>query len=166
VTQDSLDTVISWGIKIDIVLASESFMKDKQDLLEEQFPVKVLLTKDEKFLEKAILYLKESHHSAVNILGLDHQKVEGLQEQLELLDTVVWDGPLRYYPVKNKEFKKWFPSCSVQLHGREGMFVEISNDSQTTLVQIQHATFIELKEGIAEFKSTEIFWIGEFIDSL
>ncbi len=114
-------------------------------------------------MDEALLFLQKTQHAAVNILGMDKQKVFGLHSKMDHVDIVVWDGPfLRCFPVEKGEFKKWYPECSIQLHGPENMFVEMHNKSGNSLIQIRNATFVELKEGQTTFKAAEIFWIGEF----
>lgn len=164
VVQEEVFTVISWGIKIDIILAEMVFQQKHFHLLEEQYPVRFLGVQDGKFLDEGLQYLIASKHSAVNVIGFDHRKVAELEEKLELLDIVVWDGPTRYFPVKNGEFKKWFPACSVQLHAPEGTLIEVKTPDDSTILEIRHATVLEIPEGTSIFKSKVIFWVGEIIN--
>jgi hypothetical protein len=165
VVQEEVPVVISWGIKIDLILAEMEFQKSHYHLLEEQYPVKFLGVKDGKFLEEGLQYLIASKHGAVNIIGLDHLKVFDIEPMLEFLDIVVWDGPIRYFPIKNGQFKKWFPNTSLQLHAPEGTILEIQTAEGNEMVQIKHATFIEVVEGTTVIKGKGIFWIGEFMNA-
>lgn len=164
VAQEEVYPVISWGIKIDIILAEMDFQQQHYHLLEEQYPVKFLGVHLGDFLNEGLQYLIASQHSAVNIIGFDHRNVSALEEKLEFLDIVVWDGPTRYFPVKNGEFKKWFPACSVQLHAAEGNLIEVRTPSESYILEIRHATVLEIPEGTSIFKSNEIFWVGEFMN--
>jgi hypothetical protein len=164
VEQEEVFTVISWGIKIDIILAEMDFQQQHYHLLEEQYPVKFLGVREGDFLNEGLQYLIASKHSAVNIIGLDHQKVAELESKLEFLDIVVWDGPTRYFPVKNGEFKKWFPACAVQLHALEGTLIEVKTPIDSSIIEIKHATILEIPEGTSIFKSKEIFWVGEIMN--
>lgn len=162
VAQKEVFTVISWGIKIDLILAEMDFQQQHYHLLEEQYPVKFLGVSNEDFLEAGIQYLIATKHSAVNIIGFDHQKVFELEPKLGILDLVIWDGLTRYFPVKNGEFKKWFPACSVQLHAPEGTLIEMKSKEYSHIIEIKYATIVDLEEGTTIFKSNRIFWIGEF----
>jgi hypothetical protein len=164
VAAEEVFTVISWGIKIDIILAEMDFQQQHYHLLEEQYPVKFLGVQEADFLNEGLQYLIASKHSAVNIIGFDHQKVAELEAKLEFLDIVVWDGPTRYFPVKNGEFKKWFPACSVQLHAPEGTLIEVKTPEDSRIIEIRYATILEIPEGTSIFKSKGIFWVGEIID--
>lgn len=163
VAQDEVFSVISWGIKLDLILAEMDFQKQNYRLLEEQYPVKFLGVRDGAFLEEALQYLIATKHSAVNIIGFDHKQVFGLHDKLDFLDIVVIDGPMRYYPVKSGSFKKWFTNTSVQLHAPEGTFIEVQTQDGTSVIEVRHATMIDLPEGPCTFKSKEIFWIGEMM---
>jgi hypothetical protein len=165
VVQDEVPVVISWGVKIDLILAEMDFQKSHYHLLEEQYPVKFLGVQEENFLEEGLQYLIASKHGAVNIIGLDHLKVFELEPMLEFLDIVVWDGPIRYFPIKNGQFKKWLPATALQLHAPEGTILEVQTPEGNEIVQVKHATFIEVEEGTTIIKGNGIFWIGEFMNA-
>ena len=156
-------TVISWGIKIDLILAEMDFQKDNFHLLEEQYPVKFLGVKNDEFLDEGIQYLIATKHSAVNIIGFNHQDVISLEEKLTLLDIVIWDAPMRYFPVKNGVFKKWFSSATLQLLAPEGTFIEVQDEGESQIHRITYATFVEVEEGTTVLKSDKVFWVGEFV---
>ena len=42
VAQEAVEVVLSWGIKIDVILATSSFQEDNRHLLEEQYPLRFL----------------------------------------------------------------------------------------------------------------------------
>lgn len=163
VAQEEVLTVISWGLKIDLILAKMDFQKENYNLLEEQYPVKFLGLDGNEFLEIGLQYLIATKHSAVNIIGFNHQQVFSLEEKLAFLDLVIWDAPMRYFPVKNGVFKKWFSSATLQLHAPEGTFIEVEEDSESQIHRITYATFIEVDEGTTVLKSDKIFWVGEFV---
>lgn len=165
VVQDEVPVVISWGVKIDLILAEMDFQKSHYHLLEEQYPVKFLGVQEGNFLAEGLQYLIASKHGAVNIIGLDHLKVFELEPMLEFLDIVVWDGPIRYFPIKNGQFKKWFPDTSLKLHAPEGIILEVQTPEGNEMVQVKHATFIEVEEGTTIIKGNGIFWIGEFMNA-
>lgn len=165
VTQEEVYTVISWGIKIDIILADLAFQKSHFNLLEEQYPVRFLGVQNGNYLEEALQYLVATKHGAANIIGYDHQKAFVLEPKLDLLDLVVWDGPIRYFPIKNGHFRKWFAACPVQLHAPEGTLIEVKNSDGTQILEIRNSTLLDLPEGTSEFAAKGIFWIGEFLSN-
>lgn len=163
VAQQAVDEVLSWGIKIDIILAEEAFQKQNMELLEEQFPLKFLTVMEGNFLTEGLQYLIATKHTAANIVGFAHQNTTALESLLPFLNLVVFDGPIRYFPVRDNVFKKWFPSSSVQLHAPDGAVIEMKRDQDSQLIPIQHATFVTIEEGIVTFQSNQLFWIGEMV---
>lgn len=163
VAQDALDKVLSWGIKIDRVIADEIFVKNNTKLLEEQFPLEFLISHEDTLLDTAINYLLASEHTAAVILGFDHTKAKDLEPMLVNIDLVIYDGPIRYFPAKSGLLKKWLPTGSVQLHALENSFIELSTSDGSRLVRVNHATFVDVEEGLITFKSNGVFWIGEFL---
>ena len=163
VSEKALDQVLSWGIKIDVILASAAFQKENLQLLESQFPVKFLTVENEDFLNEGLQYLLASKHEAVHLVGISHQSAFALQEKLDLMNLTLVDGNWKYYPVKSGKFKKWFAASSIHIHGKEGMPIEIKNSEGEILLPITYATMIEVPEGITEINAPGIFWIGEEI---
>ncbi|HSJ69676.1 MAG TPA: hypothetical protein VK921_18485 [Anditalea sp.] len=162
VAEEAVDTVLSWGIKVDVILAPADYQKSHLHLLEEQYPVKFLTVLDDNFLREGLHYLIASKHSAVNVIGYDHSKVFDLEEFVQLIDLVVIDGPIRYFPVKRGEFRKWYSGVSIQLHGKENTPVEIKSEEGNQIIKIKHATFVEV-QGQVSFQSPDLFWIGEMM---
>ncbi|MEX2512219.1 MAG: thiamine pyrophosphokinase [Cyclobacteriaceae bacterium] len=162
VTQNTVFKALSWGIKVDLILADPTFQSGNQQLLEEQYPVKFLSSPKESFLQSGLNYLVSSGHHAVNIIQWDHQKAGHLEAYLGTLDLVFFDGPIRYFPAKNGQINKWFPKGPIQLHGEEGQFIEIQMADRSEVISLKHATFIELEEGGVWLKSNRIFWVGAF----
>lgn len=165
VAEDALDQVLSWGIKIDVILASETFQKENMNLLEEQYPVRFLNSEIENSLEEGIQYLLASSHYAAHLIGIPHLKALELEEKIKLIDLTIMDGNWKYYPVKDGNFQKWFAESTIHIHAKEGLPVEIVNENGQIILPITYATFIEVPEGITEIKAPGIFWIGEQVYS-
>ncbi|TVP44507.1 MAG: thiamine pyrophosphokinase [Mongoliibacter sp.] len=166
VAQEEVFAVISWGIKLDLILADMAFQKQHYKLLEEQYPVKFLGVKDGGFLEEALQYLIATKHAAVNIVGFDHKHVFELKDKLNFLDIVIIDGKMRYYPIKSGAFKKWFNETSVQLHAPEGTPIEVQTSEASYIIEVRYATMIDIPEGSTTFKCDDVFWIGEMLKGM
>lgn len=163
VAQQALDQVLSWGIKIDVILASESFQKENIQLLEEQYPVRFLNSTPENALEEGLQYLLASKHYAAHLIGIPHLQALDLQDKIQLMNLTLLDGYWKYYPVKEGDFKKWFAKSTIHIHAKEGLPVEVINENGQLILPITYATFLEVPEGITEIKASGIFWIGEQI---
>ncbi len=163
VSEVALDKVLSWGIKIDVILASDAFQKTNSQLLQEQYPLKFLTVNAGNFLDQGLQYLVESQHKAAHLVGIPHEQVLELEEKTKLMDLTIVDGDWKYYPVPSGIFKKWFPESTIHIHAKEGLPVEIRNSNADLILPITYATMIEVPEGTTEIKALGLFWIGEMV---
>ena len=161
VAQEAVEVVLSWGIKIDVVLGTLEFQKENMQLLEEQYPLRFLTVSTVSGLEEGIHYLLASQHKGVHLVGFNHQNHQELEEKIHHLDLTLLDGDWKYYPVKGGKFSKWFSPAEIRLLASENQPVEVSNAEGSLLFPICYLTQLEVPEGISTFTSTGIFWIGE-----
>lgn len=161
VWQECLDEVLSWGIKIDVILATEKFQLENFQLLESQYPVKFLTVLDENPLEEGLQYLLATKHPAAHLAGVSHLTCRDLEGKLNRFDLTVMDAGWKYYPVKGGKFKKWFAESTIRLLGKEGLPVEISNENGKLMLPLVYLTQLEVPEGITEIVGAGIFWVGE-----
>jgi hypothetical protein len=165
VWQDCVEVVLSWGIKVDVILATQEFQQASLYLLEEQYPVRFLTVTGAEPLEDGLHYLLASQHKGVHLVGFDHTKVEDLASKTALLDLTILDEDWKYYPVKEGKFKKWFAASEIRILAKENQPLELLNSNGQLLFPIKYLTQIEVPEGISEFSGTGIFWIGEKVIS-
>ena len=161
IAQEAVEVVLSWGIKIDVVLGTLEFQNENMHLLEEQYPLRFLTVSTGSTLEEGIHYLLASQHKGVHLVGFDHQKHQELEEKIHHLDLTLLDGDWKYYPVKGGKFSKWFVPAEIRLLASENQPVEVSNAEGSLLFPVCYLTQLEVPEGISNFFSTGIFWIGE-----
>jgi hypothetical protein len=161
VAQEAVEVVLSWGIKIDIILASQAFQNENGHLLEEQYPLRFLTVSSLSALEEGVHYLLASQHKGVHLVGFDHQNHRQLEEKIFDLDLTLLDGDWKYYPIKGGKFSKWFVAAEIRLLASENQLVEVSNADGTLLFPVCYLTQLEVPEGISTCSSTGIFWIGE-----
>jgi len=164
VAQEAVEVVLSWGIKIDVILATSSFQEENSYLLEEQYPLRFLTVSSVSTLEEGVHYLLTSQHKGVHLVGFNHQNHQQLQEKIFDLDLTLLDGDWKYYPVKGGKFSKWFVPSEIRLLASENQLVEVSNTDGSLLFPVCYLTQLEVPEGISTCSSTGIFWIGERIN--
>lgn len=165
VAQHCLDQILSWGIKIDVILATAEFQQENLHLLEEQYPVKFLTVYNENPLEDGLNYLLATKHPAAHLVGFSHLNFLNLEEKLGSFDLTILDAGWKYYPVKTGKFKKWFAESTIRLLGTEGMPVEMSNENGKLMLPLMYLTQLEVPEGITEIVGNGIFWVGENLNS-
>lgn len=163
VTQNNVQKIMSLGIKIDGILATNEFQNAYPSLLEEQHPVIFITSAEDAFFEAGLNYLREKDHHAVNILNFDPLRIAELLPHLSNLDIVFFYNEIRYFPARKGKIKKWFPEGPIQVHGAEGQFIEHQSASDSTIFRIQYTTFLELEEGFHTFSSNDLFWIGTLV---
>lgn len=165
VTEENVLEVLSMGIKVDVIVASQKFQTENSHVAEEQFPVKFITVPTEKFLSASLDYLIQSGHSAVNILPYDPLDHTRLEPYLKELDIVFFQSGYRYFPAKQGNLAKWLPASSIQVLGEEGQFVEHQSPENTQIFPIRYLTTLELNEGMQRFSSNKIFWLGTCLES-
>jgi len=164
VAQEAVEVVLSWGIKIDVILATSSFQEENSYLLEEQYPLRFLTVSSVSTLDEGVHYLLTSQHKGVHLVGFNHQNHQQLEEKIFDLDLTLLDGDWKYYPVKGGKFSKWFVPSEIRLLASENQLVEVSNTDGSLLFPVCYLTQLEVPEGISTCSSTGIFWIGERIN--
>ena len=161
ISQDEVWSVISWGIKIDVILADLEFQRANYHLLEEQYPVKFLGVQEGSFLEEGLHYLMATKHSAVNIIGLAPWEFEEFKETGPRLDIVLWKSGVRYFLIQSGRFKKWFPKGEIRLYAPEKSTFSIKSGEFVSNMELLGETTIGIKEGTLEIVAEAPFWIGE-----
>jgi len=146
VSESQLDTVIRWGIKIDIVLFKEENKEAIIEKLVEQFPVKLITYKaDGDPLQAGLQFLKAGKYPSVNILA-DHPNVFShlISFQSEM-DIVVIQDHIRWSLIRSGYFEKFLADDAM-------LFTLEDNVSKMISPDVDHKIRI---------KKDHFFWIGE-----
>ncbi|EMS32873.1 thiamine pyrophosphokinase [Mariniradius saccharolyticus AK6] len=163
VSQTEVWTVISWGIKIDVILADLDFQRANYHLLEEQYPVKFLGVQHGKYFQEGLQYLVATKHYAVNIIGLAPWEFEVFPSKELGLDIVLWKSGIRYFPIAGGRFKKWFPKGSLFSYSEKPIKLAMIHDGLETQISFSGKRNLALEEGTTEFFADGFFWLGEKI---
>jgi len=161
VHQASVDTVLSWGIKIDKVVATASFVQDYAYLLEDQYPLEFLQFERVDDLFQVLSHLVEIKQRAVNILGVQPDNYEMNNGFNPSLDVVLFNWDLRYLLVDKKPLKKWFTASQIVVIPSENNFVLVENFQDKSEQKVGQNSLQELQEGFYQFSSASPFWLGE-----
>ncbi|TFV95777.1 thiamine pyrophosphokinase [Algoriphagus kandeliae] len=157
VAEPAVEQVLSWGIKIDVILASSAFQKENIHLLEEQYPLRFFESGKGKFTQDALHYLMASDHRAAHLVGFPIGQFDDLALFMEKLDLCIFDQGKKYFPVKSGELKKWYPKGELELFGQKEQLVRIENKEEI----LDPSAYISISEGLNHFYSEKLFWIGE-----
>lgn len=148
-----VDTVIAWGIKVDVVITPISEMTSWRDKLVEQTPVRFIsYNPGDDPLQTAFYFLTASKAAAVNCLLRskdDLKKVESFSDlDIEaFVDNKLWNW------MKKGHFEKWFPAGA--------MLYVLPEEMKSEFSEFESGSYRTAQDGIISLKSTRPFWIGE-----
>jgi hypothetical protein len=150
VLEQAMESVLRWGIKIDVVISSQEKVPQYVDVLKEQTPVKILsYQSDERPLTTAFYFLLAGKYRAVNVVGID---LELLKPYTEYLDVVAFIDQMRWSFARNGKFEKWLPSASKIVVRDEGTPIsKVGLDEHNRVIG----------DGVVSLISRKPFWVGE-----
>jgi thiamine pyrophosphokinase len=154
ITESCLEKVLSWGIKIDVALASTERIKSLTQTLQHQAPIQFVSFKDEsEIITNAIEFLKSNHQKAVNVLANSWEDFEKLQ--ITNLDCELFFEGKRWSFARDLRFRKWYER-NVQLY-------TYSNSTQFTSISGVSKSLCTENNGFVQLESITPFWIGETV---
>lgn len=153
VLADQVDTVLGWGIKVDVVLAPLNELEHWKNKLVDQAPVKFLsFNLGDDPLMTAFHFLATSRANAVNCLLASIEDLTKV-ESFAGLDVEVFVENKLWRWIKTGHFEKWISATSKLYLLPEPVKSEFS--------EFNSGFFQTEKDGMVVFKSNHSFWIGE-----
>lgn len=141
VAESALNDVLSWGIKIDVVLTSVDKVSGMTTLLHDQFPLKVLSYNNvDEVLSTALYFLIARKQKAVNIISA--APLENF-EAFEALDISVFQLGRKWSLIRSGHFEKWLPA---------GRTIKTFPDKEEMKTAV---------EGVISIKKGKPFWFSE-----
>lgn len=154
VMEEALGAVLTWGIKIDTVIASPSTEAELQNLLAHQAPIQIIVQSTGDLLENALLYLRTAREHAVNILLRDAKpafsKMALFNPSLQL-SLITPD--LRWSWFSSK-YQKWHPAGAL-------LRVEGTENIEADGLEKNPEGFTVVQEGVVVLNHPGGFWVGE-----
>lgn len=132
VTEHALESILSWGIKIDIVIALEQHVDELTKSLQDQFPLRILscLTETET-IETALHFLTDSGQKAVTIISTAALE---LFEKFSSLDIAVIQHGRRWVLIRNGHFEKWLPAnTTLAIYPKDDAELSVEKDGLITI---------------------------------
>jgi hypothetical protein len=156
VNERSLEVVLSWGIKIDVVLAKPESMSRLTDQLADQAPLSLLSAAPHEEIDIALNYLIAIKQKAVSIFISDPLSMipalSGFNTSLTLIlfsDTSKWT----YCP--HGVFRKWISGGTV-LYGHL-----VQPEISVIGAEKTESGFLVAGDGMVELTQSQPFWVGE-----
>lgn len=152
ITESSLEKVLGWGIKIDVVLAHTERIQSLTQTLHHQAPIQFISFRNEsEMIVRVIEFLKSGHQKAVNILANTWGDFEKLQ--IANLDCELFFEVKRWSFVKDGRFRKWYErDVQLYVYPNSVQFSSITGASKSLRTE---------NSGIVQLESRAQFWVGE-----
>jgi thiamine pyrophosphokinase len=145
VSDNVLQDVMNWGIKIDVVIASVDQIPELTTSLHDQFPVKLLsYNKPEEALYTALFFLIARKQKAVNIISAE--PLENF-ESFTSLDISVFQSGERWSCIRSGSFEKWLPA---------GRVLRVYPSQNEPDIRTE-------RDGVVSIQRETGFWVSEII---
>jgi thiamine pyrophosphokinase len=142
VTEKALQEVLTWGIKIDVVIAPAANISKLTQELHDQFPLKLISCQGEDdAIATALYFLIAAKQKAVNIIS--SERLENF-EPFAKLDLSVLQSGKRWSFIKSGVFEKWLPA---------GRTIHVFPQDQNIIKTVQ--------DGMVVIRKEKAFWIAE-----
>jgi|APTNR8051073442_1049403.scaffolds.fasta_scaffold00001_538 hypothetical protein len=143
VIEKALQEVITWGIKIDVVIAPVGNIPKFTESLQDQFPLKLISCQGEDdAIATALYFLIAAKQKSVNIAS--SERLDNF-EPFAKLDLSVIQGDKRWSFIRSGLYQKWLPA------GRTLLFYPSNGQPEIVLERDQ----------MISIKRANGFWIGE-----
>jgi thiamine pyrophosphokinase len=153
VLANQIETVLVWGIKVDIVLTPFNDLEDWKNKLIDQAPIKfITYNAEDDPLTTVLHFLTDSNATAVNCL-LDDKRQMMQIESWAGLDVEVFVDKKLWRWIKSGHFEKWIPANTI-------LFL-LPEELKTEFSEFSHGKYLTKNDGIVSFNSAHSFWIGE-----
>jgi thiamine pyrophosphokinase len=154
VSEEVVEEVTGWGIKIDIVLCEEVKIISLKESLIDQSPIRFISYHNQReILSTAYYFLTASKYKAVNILIKDRTQFDFIQTFVGMNVEVFYEGK-RWVYIHSKKFEKWVS---------EG--TQFSIYPKLPTVQLKKVGLSEemksVKDSMISIEANGAFWLGE-----
>ncbi|MBL7859916.1 MAG: hypothetical protein JNJ65_02060 [Cyclobacteriaceae bacterium] len=153
VLASEVESVLGWGIKVDVVLSPLEDRETWVTRLADQTPIKILTYPPaDKPLLTALCYLVAIKSHAVNVLCM-HPDDFGIAETFPSLDIEMFMEGRRWSWIKSGKWEKWLPAHTILYLLPEVQWKDFPHFSS--------GRYVIKNDGFIELRSTNAFWIGE-----
>lgn len=153
VVETEIETVLSWGIKIDIAVVSAAKLSTWSNRLADQTPVRIISYQPtEHPLISALNFLATTEAKAVNCLVKATDEIK-LIERFHQFDLEVFCERVRWSWIKNGHVDKWYEA--------DTQLFLFPDDRKLDQPEFSSGKYLVQSDGIIHMKASQSFWIGE-----
>jgi hypothetical protein len=153
----ALEEVLSWSIKIDVVVCLDADRDRLVWRLEEQFPVDVVPIDAWASAMGTVLarLSKEDHHSVIITSNNVEQTMTQLGGDQKLRISILGEDHLKWSLFASGTFEKWMAKgTGIRV---KGAILEKTNATQ------KGEQLVSIRDGIVKLKSDRGLWVGEIL---
>lgn len=156
VGQPALETVLQWGIKIDVFLQYES-LPDLDKRIADQFPLQILSCKSENLIQTGLGLLVQNKNTSVNLISAQNKEIfRGLETFGHQIQIGLYHENEKWSFITSGKFEKWIPS------GHKIFLDQLPDNFLKTEGLIQKGEYWEtIGSGMVIIQSKSPFWICE-----
>ncbi len=158
VSEEAVDAVLQWGVKIDVVLVDASRSAAMIEKMQPYAPVKILsLQPNEELLLTGLYFLQAVSQQAVNIISA---ATETVFKQLNLAHTTIQinllDSSGKWSFITSGKFEKWLPDNQTLI------LRPLKSDQLFQLKGLTRSanTLTPVQSGMVSITANDFFWIG------
>jgi hypothetical protein len=153
VTQDAFETVVSWGIKVDCLIATSRFSEEHATTLACYDPLEILTAEEPAgWLEVGLEFLVRKGQDAVNILCQQPARWVGFDRYPVAVNVLSTDQ--MWTLMKNCQYRKWLLSGTcVRIKVQPGQTVRAAG-----LEALVEAMLVR-ESGMVSIESDRPFWV-------
>ncbi len=155
VADSVLESVLQWGIKIDVVLQSKYSIEFIEDLIKDQGPVETIRCDKDHIITMGLQYLAQNGFDAVNLLSVPDEIIfQEAEKSAHKLQVGIYSEQEKWSLISTGKFEKWMPAGSTLL-------TRSPEQLQTEGVVKKGDNWQTMAAGIVAFRADSAFWIGE-----
>ena len=159
VSDNALDDVLQWGIKIDAVLMENDREKSVAGKVATQIPIEIIpVAAETTLIRHALHYLIGRKQSGVNVLTSRPEEIFSPAEiVMKQLNVSIIDGSLRWSGISTGRFEKWvMVNSPISIR----KIVDFQSMEVKGLIE-RDGRFVSTGEGMISIRSDKFFWVAE-----
>lgn len=159
VADRAIDEVLSWGIKIDVVLQKNYTLETLEEMLVAQSPIEIVSCGAAPPLETGLDFLTQSHQKAVNlIVNSDVDFFESAKKFCYQIQLVVLNEHQKWAAITSGKFEKWMNEGSrLSVHQYVEYPIRVEGLLNTG------AIWTVARSALVTIETNPVFWVGELI---
>ena len=170
VTQNALDEVLHWGIKIDVIVMNLADIEQWKERLKPQSPVSVLGFENADLLASGIVYLLNEHYPAVNIMAdiYQSQVLDIVKSEANYIHASVFHQRHKWVLIHSVKYEKWVETGHIfGLHPiRENTFIKTSgffDDKEDEMLDQSLELMVETTGKVSIQTNQKPIWLVESV---